>query len=498
MVTSATIPMTMLFIVTESVLSSYFYTEDLRDGMFVVKKGTVPPNVKWLARAYMVVADLKRTGWGYLEIETASGEKNTVQAYQAGFLEGTVCSDLIYNYWKRNIDDSPLRKQDYYTALMKFIQTNTDKLLNRATVHKYTAWLYTCLLHKQIEGVHDALKQTKPNANITYYDLILLHAWDELPELLAALQFREARFGLDFSTVIVKYTKRKNVSNVLVLHSKPYEDIVRFQKKYTLPFESVYSDLKDKVKATTITFTSPPGIVTAEDAFYLASTNIVVARTAIDTAYKAVITPTSVVHFGFVKAYVATRLANTTYQWFHEMSSFSGNTYNSEYVILDYDKIDIDMGSDSVLYAYDIPGPSRYLTYGIVFVKGKTILSVNVPKSVNVYHSTYQSRNVDRHGQLYSYSASPRVMKVRVYEDSIEDLDDLLHVGQFNMTTDLLTSGPLTPNFYPKTVVYTKLMNSKLHDLNNFVIYGYPDKEPIVTYGDGGSNATYIPEQAED
>lgn len=491
MVYSVTVLVAVLFIIIESTFCAYFYTESQDGNKFVVKRGKVPENVQWLARAYMAVSELKRKGWGYLEIETSSNYPDMIQAYQAGFLEGTICGDLIYDYYEKMIINSTLIKENYYPTLMSFLDANTQWILNGVkSGQKFPMWLHLCLLYKQIEGVYHAVKQLKPNANITYSHMILLHAMGEFPEIIAGLGLRPPKYGVDFGTVIMKRVVGYNKTNTFILHSKLYEDEIRFQKKYTLPYLMVALTDNHKVRSKTLMFTSPPGIVTAEDGFYIGSANITVTRTAIDTAYRVQISSTSAIHLGFYRAYITTRIANGTRQWFNELCCFTGSTYNSEYIIVDHAVLE-DEGTtnirEALMYAYDIPGSRRHILLGREFAGGQIMMGINVPKNIGAYHLTNQDKNVIYFGQSYSYG-TPRMLKIRVYEDAITNLDDLLRVGQFNTTTDLLPilNGTVIAHFYPKTVVYTKLMNSMLHNMLNFAIVGYPDKGPIETYGNDG------------
>lgn len=481
MVYSAT-TVTVLFTLTETILCAYYYTEYQDSGQFVIKRGKTPKGVFWLARAYMAVNQIKRKGWGYLEIETSPNYPDMVQAYQAGFLEGTICSDLIYNYWEKYIIKSNLTEQDYYPELMNFFHKNTEWLLHGIKAYqRFPTWLHLCLLYKQIEGIYQAMIKAYPHSNITYTQLILLHAIDELPEILTGLEMRQASFGMDFGTSIVKRHIGYNESTVFVLHSKAYVDNVRFQKKYILPYNTASVGLDHKLSSYMLIFTSLPGIVTSEDGFYLSSANLVVTRTAIDTAFRVKISEDYHIHLGFPRAFIATRLANTSRQWFVELCCFTGSTYSSEYTVLDYNRINNDElrnSLDTVMLAYDIPGNRKHLPVGVEFLSGKVITCINVPKSTGVYQVTNQDKNVLKYGVLYSYGSSPRLLKVQIYEDTITSLDALLKIGQFNITTDTLHqyrksySGLL----YPKTVVYTKMMNSMLQEMFNFAIVGYPDK----------------------
>ena len=116
--------------------------------------------------------------------------------------------------------------------------------------------------------------------------------------------------------------------------------------------------------------------------------------------YKVEIIRTRGIQLGFTRAYIATRMANSTIAWYQKLSTFKGSTYNSEYIVIDYKQFQTKSSisscqtkssistSQAVMYIYDIPASRKDVAAGHQVKIGKGIMSINVPKDIYVYLMT--------------------------------------------------------------------------------------------------------------
>lgn len=70
--------------------------------------------------------------WGYLEIRTSQKAKDADQAYGAGYLEGTLTADLIYDHWFNTVKGYCTDRPDICKNLTDYMTTNTNWIKSKS------------------------------------------------------------------------------------------------------------------------------------------------------------------------------------------------------------------------------------------------------------------------------------------------------------------------------------------------------------------------------
>jgi len=69
--------------------------------------------------------------WNYLEIQTSHKEDDSIQAYAAGLLEGSVTANLINIYWKNIFQNFCNDRADLCEKLTVYLQTNKNWVMSQ-------------------------------------------------------------------------------------------------------------------------------------------------------------------------------------------------------------------------------------------------------------------------------------------------------------------------------------------------------------------------------
>jgi len=86
--------------------------------------------------------------WAYLEIRTSQKAKDEDQAYGAGYLEGTLTADLIYNYWFNTAKDYCTDRPNVCQQLKDYMTTNKNWIISK-TNESDPYWYQVCYLFFQ-------------------------------------------------------------------------------------------------------------------------------------------------------------------------------------------------------------------------------------------------------------------------------------------------------------------------------------------------------------
>ncbi|XP_036149336.1 putative phospholipase B-like lamina ancestor [Monomorium pharaonis] len=229
------------------------------------------------ARAYYKT-DIFEIGWSIIEIETSSKYPDTVQAYAAGLLEGSLTWQIIYHHWHNTVNAVCEKWADECQKLMRFLHENTAIVRERA--ERLAAmdpfWHMVRLFYVQLDGLEAgwkfAVRRSRQTVEMSKEHFLWLAMAADLPDLERTLNgsYNEYIKGMIF----VKSSFREGQKGPLIAigHTTvaPYAKMLRLLKRYTFGYHVLpVSKNSASVPGGSIVMSSYPGALSSHDEFYL-------------------------------------------------------------------------------------------------------------------------------------------------------------------------------------------------------------------------------------
>ncbi|EFA78500.1 phospholipase B [Heterostelium album PN500] len=394
---------------------------DLNNGFRVVS-GNQSNGVAWC----LYGNEMMTTGWGYISIQTNGAYNDTQQASAAGYLEGYVSAEMIYQNWynmyvneyKKSVNDKAIAWIDSNNRYMQQqVAENLDD----------PYWQQVGLVMTQVaslfQGYNDAT--TDPSQSLEFYDILLMNMDGDMIDLAPALNI-----SFDAATAAALPPKQhlenfmrktghcssliKLTDDLTELYAghttwSSFYEMVRMFKIYTFAFSS--SSLS---RSATTMFSSYPASLSSIDDFYLLDTGLVVVETTngmMNNNLYYLVTPSSVL--SWIRVIIANRMASNGANWCTTFGRENSGTYNNQWIIVDYNKFESGVDAhDGMVYVLEqIPG---YVEYDDVtnIVRTGYWPSYNVPYFEYIYNVS-GFNNTQSYGNFFSYSGNPRAMIFR-------------------------------------------------------------------------------------
>jgi hypothetical protein len=351
-------------------------------------------NTKKLIARARYNKSLNKIGWSKLFVETFDNAPPEMITWAAGFLEGKLTAPQILDFYNNLVGIHEKESQyleevfKYYENVEKFIRrkTNKDSLENIKDMKDLDYWISVAMTQAQSDGLLQGYNSIMKNNQLNFSQIYFINADGEVPELLNVFKYKKRNFkGTNYSFREKKLNKKKvetekfskaylkevygsedpeivwekimskshcsaiiklitdennNPSDIFVGHSTwdSYSEMHRIFKKYKFS----YTMYETETKNSEISFSSYPGTLTSTDDFYLLNKNIVVLETTLEMLNKDIYEknmPNSNSHVpNYIRISVANRLANSAKEWTEIFKLNNGGTYNSQWMIIDYER----------------------------------------------------------------------------------------------------------------------------------------------------------------
>mmetsp|Transcript_46874 Transcript_46874/g.111578 ORF Transcript_46874/g.111578 Transcript_46874/m.111578 type:complete len:614 (+) Transcript_46874:155-1996(+) len=404
------------------------------------------------------------TGWSELYLEASAREDvpNDPKMYAAGYIEGLLTCVRISQYYA-NEYQLLLQKEEAKStvaAIRDLFQQEIRYMKDKAHLQPHGMaeapsdpyWKQARYVFLQLWGVCDGYNYAAGHFNVhklTLEDMLLMNSGNELQTLLQAyagpamkerlasqrqlsfLQRRsakqhaaeeeevEAPLGLsadDWKRRLAKVGHcsalvRLTDSDVLVGHTTwgDYSTMIRIFKYYKFPLSG------SGTMASEIAFSSYPGVVSSLDSFYTMDTGLVVMDTSLpilDEARWADIMdfPANPHIPNFIHIMATNRLARSGGHWAQMMSSMNSGTYNSQWMIVDYNLFNSQQPQlAGVLWVVElVPGKTHQADMTSFLETHGYWPSSNRPFFEDVRQAAGYTAAEAMGGSLYSWSLNPR------------------------------------------------------------------------------------------
>ncbi|KAK9798176.1 hypothetical protein WJX73_007462 [Symbiochloris irregularis] len=292
------------------------------------------------------------SGWGQLHIATTEGQPDLTALRAAGYLEGWLTAERIY---------------DHHVNMKAFYNLSTNKPADwlveqdawaRQQVAEHASdaqWTLVGLLHAQQDGLLEgynarvtSLQQSLGGAaalpHLTKTDLLLVSAVGDLGDLQPALEPRGVKLQdmQDPGAVMAKLTETSkcsalvkvtgNLDNLLLSHSSwfTYSGMVRIYKHYDFKLQNPAHKLQRA------SFSGYPGELSSDDDFYLMDTGLALLQTTndvLDTSLYDLLTPASLLSWQRVR--LANAMATSGREWADLVAWHNSGTYCNQYMVVD-------------------------------------------------------------------------------------------------------------------------------------------------------------------
>ena len=431
---------------------------------FIDYNSSPPPGTSLVATA-KYQKTMKKIGWSHLNIKTFNKAQADVQSFAAGYLEGLLCAQEIIEFFKNLVglhenEQAELNSTlKYYARVEQSIRKKTSKeeLLTASDDDK-KYWLTVAMVQAQTDGMlagYNAARQNMVLEELDLAKLYFLNGDGEVPELMKAAK-RESNSNYRFSENFLKkpelFSKEYLLRNfgssdpekvwlnlmktshcsafirplindsglltdVLFSHSTwdSYSEMHRIMKSYEFEYTLV-----SERKNFSVLFSSYPGTITSTDDFYTINRHLVVSETTIEILDESQFKPLDATKHipNYIRIFTANSLASNGKEWTEVFSRNNSGTYNSQWMVVDYNKIsrnlfdvinNIHKQNKGLLHVLE-QVPDKIVTKDMtkVLMKQGFWASINRPSFDETKEISGFTKMQERYGNTFSYEFNAR------------------------------------------------------------------------------------------
>lgn len=335
------------------------------------------------ARAYYKTGIFEH-GWSYIEIETSSKYPDTVQAYAAGLLEGSLTWQLIHHHWYNTIRPECEAKPAECRKLTRYLRDNTAVIREFAELKEANDpfWHMVRLFYMQLDGLEAgwkfAVRRSRVSVSLESEDFLWLALASDLPGFQQVFNISDPPMS---STIFFKSLPRENSEPLIAIGHQttaPYTQMLRLLKKYTFGYH-VLPAIKTAplTPSRSIVMSSYPGALSSRDEFYLMygeNRELIVTGTPLSVFNRSewsYLYPKDYVMLT-VRLMAANRLATGSQSWFNTISHQNGGASALQW-------ISFEPRSMSMLLVEQLPKVTVATNYTEEFRKTGFVSYVGLP-----------------------------------------------------------------------------------------------------------------------
>ncbi|XP_050577965.1 putative phospholipase B-like lamina ancestor [Bombus affinis] len=340
------------------------------------------------ARAYYKT-EIFEHGWSYIEIETSSKYPDTVQAYAAGLLEGSLTWQLIHHHWFNTIKPKCEAKPVECRKLMRYLRDNTAVIREHAELTESTDpfWHMVRLFYAQLDGLEAgwkfAVRRSRVSVSLESDDFLWLALTSDLSGFQQVFNISNSVVS---SMITFKFLARDNSEPLVAINqhtSAPYTQMLRLLKKYTFGYHVLPTTKTDAlIPGRSIVFSSYPGALSSRDEFYLINGEnhemIITGTSLLATNQNewSLLYPKDHVMLT-VRLMAANRLATNSQSWFDTISHQNGGASALQW-------ISFEPRSMTVLLVEQLPRITVAMNYTEKFKKIGFISYIGISNFQNI------------------------------------------------------------------------------------------------------------------
>eukprot|EP00092_Neocalanus_flemingeri_P103747 GFUD01132790.1.p1 GENE.GFUD01132790.1~~GFUD01132790.1.p1 ORF type:complete len:586 (+),score=132.83 GFUD01132790.1:1-1758(+) len=408
--------------------------------------------------------DQKNNGWMYLEISSNQDFPDEVQAKAAGFAEGYLTRNSIYEYYKEFFTNDVCKGEDGLKVCQYMkdqIKVNDDWIKEsvQQKAKNDSFWHMINLFYQQMEGITEGWinKTLKQEAELPPdFDLV---SGIKLINYIADMFDYMEKYNLEAKEVIANNVTRPTCS-ALIKHLPDQADLYvshntwheyramgyRFLKKYQLNYH-VLPGSKEIVPGHTATMSSFSGTILSLDDFVTLSSGLVTTETSLfvyNSSLFGASDPRAQV-FEPARVMAANRIARNGKEWTDTVSLYNSGTYNNQWMVINYNNIRKDGTlQDGALWVLEqLPGQVWAEDQTQVLREKGYWASYNRAFYPEAFKISGAQEKVDKYGSWFSYSETPRAKIMARDEGKVVDEESMIKLMRYNsFQTDPLAQVP--------------------------------------------------------
>jgi len=422
----------------QGALSSSPYYTIFKNGNSCYKIENVDDPTSGIATAFYE-DKIDSTGWAFLNVKSNVKYSDYDQMYAAGYLEGSLTTDLIYNYYQ-NIFASEYNNTDLPENVVNWINENNAFMLQQIKLNPSDPyWSHINLILTQLQGLLDGYNAyADPKKSMTFLQFMLINMDGDMADLMAAMNASSVDWSNDLSvihhyiynshcSVLVKVAD--DLSELYAGHTtwSGYEEMVRIYKTYDLP-------VSVQQASPITTFSGYPAALSSVDDYYVLNSGLIVTETTngiMNMSLFSAVVPTTVL--SFIRVLVANKMASNGSNWVDTFSKYNSGTYNNQWIIVDANKLDAgnELKAGALYILEQIPGyiesadVTGILSYGYW-------PSYNVPYFPYVYQVSGFSYFAEKYGPFFSYQNNPRAEIFRRDSTQVDSIEGIQRALRYN------------------------------------------------------------------
>lgn len=376
---------------------------------------------------------LNHTGWWTLDVVTNSKERDDVQAYGAGYIEGALTQLTTYQAWKAFNETTELTVPA--SVLTGFIQTQNNWIRTQVKSNLNDPyWIHVGLVLAQFDGLVDGYSAYAPeDQKISWLDLLMYQLSSELGDIMQHFATSDAvkkpSIGAHCSVLI----RVSNDGQRLFASHDTWSDftgMLRIYKFYKLAFSA------PQTNANSVSFSSYPSFLQSSDDFYMTNQDLVIMETTNEvfnqTLFTKFVVPQTVPFW--IRIIVSNRMATNGKQWSEYFTRYNSGTYNNQYQVVDYKLFTPGkpVQPNTLWIAEQIPGFVVSEDKSNFLVDQKFWPSYNIPYFPFIYNMSGYPANFKQYGDEFSYSKCARAQIFARDAGKVQTLQDMKRIMRYN------------------------------------------------------------------
>jgi hypothetical protein len=429
------------------------------------------------------VASEGKIGWDQFDVSTVSGAASAgVQAFAAGFLEGTLTADVIAQTARNTVayfassgvagaefpsanvtafllDQAHWAREQVAAAgiaLEDCSPPTASTSAGAATSSDGTRWSAVCVVLRQLDGLqkgYGAASNASFATGSALLDVLTLNAVGDLFQIMPAVdpsaRVDWQRLAKDNPLEAMAQLRRREHCSGLVRVTDDYSELyfahssfftfgnmLRIYKHYDVPADGSGARRR-------LSFSSYPGYLESLDDFYVADSNLAMVQTSnnvLNASMLELVTPHSLLAWQRVRVSMA--LAQSGQAWCDTMRFHASGTYANQYMVVDLNKFTPHhpLEDGTLWVCEEAPGllPAADMTPQLA--RGYWP-SYNRPYFDSVWSQSGYGEMERRMGANFSYALAPRAKIFRREAPRVANLEGMKRIMRLNVPGDPYSEG---------------------------------------------------------
>jgi len=411
-------------------------------GKYQLKLGLVDPT----GVAFGTFADtLNVTGWGVLTLQTNPSFSDSSQMYAAGYLEGALTSERIYqmseNMYEYFFDPPNYQPPPSLVQWFQVQENWTNTMVAQNPTDPF--WQFVGFIQNQFDGlVQGYTDYHNPSQFLDRTAFSVLNGVGDLLDLMNVLnitqpkpfnemtpqEFKEYAFTHSLCSGFIKVTG--DLGNLFAAHSSwfTYSATNRIFKYYNFQLNA------QQTACRKMAFSSYPGFLESLDDFYIMDSGLVMVQTTngiYNYSLYDIVVPQSL--FAWQRVRVANGMSTNGPQWYQLLSMYNSGTYNNQYMVVNYNLYtpQQQLQNNTLFVCEQIPGLVVGADLTDQLERGY-FASYNVPYFYEIYTLSGYPEIVAQFGNDYSYQLAPRAKIFRRDQGNVIDFNSLKYLMRYN------------------------------------------------------------------